>query len=49
VNAAQNAGILAAQMIATGDPALLEKIANFKEELKAKVIAGSEELRKRNA
>lgn len=48
VDGAENAGILAAQMIATGDSALLEKIAAFKEELKAKVIAGSEELRKKN-
>jgi 5-(carboxyamino)imidazole ribonucleotide mutase len=48
VNAAQNAGILAAQMIATGDSALLGRIAAFKEELKAKVNAGSEELRNKN-
>lgn len=48
VDGAQNAGILAAQMIATGDSALLQKIVDFKEELKAKVIAGSEELRKKN-
>lgn len=48
VDGAQNAGILAAQMIATGDSALLEKIAAFKDELKAMAIAGSEELRKKN-
>ena len=48
VDGAQNAGILAAQMIATGDAALLQKIVDFKEELKAKVIAGSEEIRKKN-
>ena len=38
VNAAQNAGILAAQIIATGDAALLKRIADFKEELKEKVM-----------
>lgn len=44
VNAAQNAGILAAQIIATANPNLLQKIVAFKEELKAKVIKASEEL-----
>jgi 5-(carboxyamino)imidazole ribonucleotide mutase len=48
VDGAQNAGILAAQMIATGDAALLDKIVAFKEDLKAKVIAGSAEVRKKN-
>lgn len=38
VNAAQNAGILAAQMIATGDQQLLSKLSSFKEELKEKVM-----------
>ena len=38
LNAAQNAGILAAQMIATADPALLKRIMNFKEGLKEKVL-----------
>ena len=38
VNAAQNAGILAAQMIATGNSKLLNKISEFKEELKQKVM-----------
>ncbi len=47
VNGAQNAGILAAQMIATGDNTLLEKIINFKEDLKKKVYASSEEIRKK--
>lgn len=38
LNAAQNAGILAAQMIATADPALLKRIVKFKEGLKEKVL-----------
>ena len=38
VNAAQNAGILSAQMIATGNSKLLNKISEFKEELKQKVM-----------
>jgi 5-(carboxyamino)imidazole ribonucleotide mutase len=38
VNAAQNAGILAAQMIATGNSRLLNRINEFKEELKQKVL-----------
>ena len=38
LNAAKNAGILAAQMLATGDPALLKRIVKYKEELKSKVI-----------
>jgi 5-(carboxyamino)imidazole ribonucleotide mutase len=39
LNAAQNAGILAAQIIAAADPALLERIAAFKEGLKNKVLS----------
>lgn len=38
VNAAQNAGILAAQILATVDTALLKRIVDFKEELKEKVM-----------
>ena len=48
VDGAMNAGILAAQMIGTGDAAILKKVAAYKEELKAKVIAGSAEVRKKN-
>lgn len=46
VNAAQNAGILAAQIIATGSPKLLKKIAKFKEELKEKVMKSLNETEK---
>ena len=45
VNAAQNAGILAAQIIATGDKTLLKKLEDFKEELKAKVHASAKEIK----
>ena len=44
VNAAQNGGILAAQIIACSNPALLEKITLFKEELKEKVMKSLQEL-----
>lgn len=38
VNAAQNAGILAAQILATADSALLERLSTFKKELGDKVL-----------
>lgn len=38
LNGARNAGILAAQMLATSDPALLGRIANFKKSLEEKVL-----------
>jgi len=46
LDGAQNAGILAAQIIACSNPDLLEKIIEFKESLKDKVIKGAEELKK---
>ena len=46
LDGAQNAGILAAQIIASSNPDLLEKIIEFKESLKEKVIKGAEELKK---
>lgn len=45
VNAAQNAGILAAQIIATSNKEILERMIAFKELLKQKVIEGSKDLR----
>ena len=45
LDGAQNAGILAAQIIASSDPDLLEKIISFKESLKEKVIKGAEGLK----
>ena len=46
VNAAQNAGILAAQILATGDAVLLNKLEKFKEELKEKVMSSLGETEK---
>jgi len=44
LNGARNAGILAAQMIATGDEALLQRIADFKQQLLNKVIESIDEV-----
>lgn len=44
LDGAKNAGILAAQMIATGDPDLLSRIATYKESLKQKVIQGAKKI-----
>lgn len=38
LNAARNAGILAAQMLGTGDPALLERVSAYKKKLEAAVL-----------
>ena len=38
IDGARNAGILAAQMIATGDPALMDRLVRFKEEMAATVL-----------
>jgi 5-(carboxyamino)imidazole ribonucleotide mutase len=48
VNAAQNAAILAAQIIATGDPEVLDEVIKYKESLKIKIVEANEELRKVN-
>lgn len=45
VNASQNAGILAAQILGASDSALLQRIIAFKEELKTKVLKASEEIK----
>lgn len=44
INGAQNAGILAAQILAVGDSALKEKILAFKESLKKKIVDANQEL-----
>jgi 5-(carboxyamino)imidazole ribonucleotide mutase len=44
LNAAQNAGILAAQIIGSTDRAVLDKISQFKEELRQKVINSNHNL-----
>jgi 5-(carboxyamino)imidazole ribonucleotide mutase len=46
INAAQNAGILAAQIISTGDPEVLEEVVKYKESLKIKIVEANEELQK---
>jgi len=46
INGALNAAILAAQMMATGDGAMMEKIKTYKENLKQKIVKANEELRK---
>ncbi len=45
VNAAQNAGILAAQIIATGDDAIRKEVVKYKESLKKKIVQANEELK----
>ena len=47
LNAAQNAGILAAQIIGTYQPEVLQRVAAFKEKLKEKVMKGNADISKR--
>lgn len=44
INGAQNAGILAAQIMASGDEKLAEKLIEFKENLKNKIEKANQEL-----
>jgi len=44
VNAARNAGILAAQILSVGNPEIRGKISGFKESLKEKIEKANEEL-----
>lgn len=46
LDGAKNAGILAAQMIATGDEALLSRIIAYKEAMKEKVEKASQKVRR---
>ena len=45
INGAQNAGILAAQILASGDQEIYKKTVEFKENLKNKIIKANEELK----
>jgi 5-(carboxyamino)imidazole ribonucleotide mutase len=45
INAAQNAGILAAQIIASGDEAVMKEVVRYKESLKKKIVQANEELK----
>ena len=44
INGAQNAAILAVQMLALGDAALMEKFVAYKAGLKKKIVKANEEL-----
>ncbi|MBN1986789.1 MAG: 5-(carboxyamino)imidazole ribonucleotide mutase [Prolixibacteraceae bacterium] len=44
VNGAMNAAILAVQMMATGDDALMQKLLDYKESLKQKIVKANAEL-----
>lgn len=44
INGAQNAGILAAQMISLGDAEMGEKLVQFKENLKTKIVKANQDL-----
>jgi 5-(carboxyamino)imidazole ribonucleotide mutase len=46
INGALNAAILAAQMIATGDTDMMQKIKTYKGNLKQKIVKANEELSK---
>ena len=46
LNGAKNAGILAAQIVASSDKCLLDKILLYKEGLKEKVIEGAKKVKK---
>ena len=46
VNAAQNAGILAAQIVATGNDSIMKEVVRYKESLKKKIVEANEELKK---
>jgi 5-(carboxyamino)imidazole ribonucleotide mutase len=45
INAAQNAGILAAQILAAGDENIMKETIKFKESLKKKIVQANEELK----
>ncbi len=44
INGALNAGILAAQMMATGDPELMKKLHAYKDNLKQKIVKANADL-----
>lgn len=45
LNGAKNAGILAAKIVAAGEPELLDRLLVYMEELKAKVIESAKDLK----
>ena len=46
IGGAQNAAILALQMLAIGDPVCMQKLKNYKAGLKSKIVKANEELAK---
>ncbi len=46
LDGARNAGILAAQILASGDEKILEKVKSFKSGLESKIVKANEELKK---
>jgi len=45
IDAAQNAGILAAQIIGTGDEKVMKEVVKYKESLKKKIVDANKELK----
>jgi 5-(carboxyamino)imidazole ribonucleotide mutase len=45
LDGARNAGILAAQILATGDSAVMEKLKHFKSDLAQKIVKANQELK----
>jgi 5-(carboxyamino)imidazole ribonucleotide mutase len=45
INGALNAAILSAQILATADPIIAQKMADYKEDLKKKIVKANEELK----
>ncbi len=45
LDGARNAGILAAQILGSGDPNVMEKMLNFKKGLASKIVKANEELK----
>jgi 5-(carboxyamino)imidazole ribonucleotide mutase len=45
INASQNAGILAAQIIAAGDKEVMKEVVKYKASLKKKIVEANEELK----
>lgn len=45
LDGARNAGILAAQILATGDPEILQTVINFKASLATKIVKANQELK----
>ena len=45
INASLNSAILAMQILATGEPGLLKKLADYKESLKSKIVKANDDLK----